>query len=92
MNKEKYLRLLNDYICGYLIYWGSKSCCHPSGLLECHSELGDYADKYAYENALNYNELDLLCDIVRYYAYSNKNWSIDTILEKLESVIERKVR
>lgn len=90
--KEEYLKLLNDYICGELAFWGSKSTSYPLTLTECYSKLEDYADKYAYENALNYDELDLLSGIIQYNALSNKNWNISAILEKLESVIERKVR
>lgn len=90
--KEEYLKLLNDYICASLNYWGSESVNYPSILNECYSKLEDYADKYAYENALNSDELDLLGGIVQYNALSKKNWSISAILEKFERIIERKVR
>ena len=93
--KEEYLKLLNDFICAELKYWGCGSADHLLALEVSEKfriKMDDYVDKYAYENALNYDELDLLSGIVRYNNYSKKNWSVDTILEKLESVIERKVR
>jgi hypothetical protein len=90
--KEEYLKLLNDYICAELNFWRSESTSYPLASTECYSKLEDYADEYAYENALNSDELELLSDIIRYCSYSKKIWSVSVILEKLESVIERKVR
>ena len=91
--KEEYLKLLNDYICDELNYWGSADLLSALEVLgKCKRKLDDFVDEYAYENALNYDELDLLSSIIRYNAYTRKNWSISVILEKLESVIERKVR
>lgn len=87
--KEKYLKLLNNYICGELIFWGSADHLSALKILrKCKSKL----QEYDYINALNSDELDLLSNIAKYNNYSKKNWNVNTILDKLESVIERKVK
>lgn len=92
MNKEKYLNLLNNYICSESNYWGNNDQEQQHQALAKISQYRRNLDYSSYDNKLDYNEIDVLSALISYNNYSNKNWSIDTILEKLESVIERKVR